>query len=197
VTDRRGNSDSFTDVVVATHADQALAMLADPEQRERQLLGAIGYTDNTAVLHTDTQLMPRRRNVWSSWNYIGERERDGERPLCVTYWMNRLQGIDPVSPLFVTLNPHREIPQERIISEFSYTHPLFDHAALSAQKELWTLQGRGGLWFCGAHFGSGFHEDGLQSGLAVAEAIGGRRRPWTVEEESGRIPAGPGLVAAE
>ena len=197
VTDWRGNRDIFTDVVIATHADRALAMLADPLGQERELLGAIGYTANTAVLHTDERLMPRRKKVWSSWNYIGEPERDGERPLCVTYWMNRLQGIDPATPLFVTLNPHRNIPEERIIAEVDYDHPLFDTAALAARKELWRLQGRGGVWFCGAHFGSGFHEDGLQSGLSVAEAICGQRRPWSVDDESGRIPSTASLAMAQ
>ncbi len=187
VIDWRGNRDTFTDVVIATHADRALAILADPLGQERELLGAIGYTANTAVLHTDERLMPRHKKVWSSWNYIGEPERDGERPLCVTYWMNRLQGIDPATPLFVTLNPHRDIPEERIIAAVDYDHPLFNLAALAAQKELWRLQGRGGVWFCGAHFGNGFHEDGLQSGLSVAEAICGQRRPWSVEHETGRI----------
>ncbi len=189
VIDWRGNRDTFTDVVIATHADRALAMLADPLGQERESLGAIGYTANTAVLHTDERLMPRHKKVWSSWNYIGEPERDGERPLCVTYWMNRLQGIDPATPLFVTLNPHRDIPEERIIAAVDYDHPLFNLTALAAQKELWRLQGRGGVWFCGAHFGSGFHEDGLQSGLSVAEAICGQRRPWSVKHESGRIPS--------
>ncbi|KWV57713.1 NADH-ubiquinone oxidoreductase subunit 6 [Rhizobium altiplani] len=197
VTDWRGNRDIFTDVVIATHADRALAMLADPDERERGLLGAIGYSDNTAVLHTDERLMPRRQRVWSSWNYIGEPERDGERPLCVTYWMNRLQGIDPAMPLFVTLNPHREIPEERIIAEVDYNHPLFDPAALVAQKELWRLQGRRGVWFCGAHFGSGFHEDGLQSGLSVAEAICDQPRPWAVEGASGRVPSTASLATAQ
>lgn len=197
VTDWRGNRDTFTEVVIATHADRALAMLADPLGHERELLGAIGYTANTAVLHTDERLMPRRKKVWSSWNYIGERGRDGERALCVTYWMNRLQGIDPATPLFVTLNPHRDIPEERIIADVDYDHPLFDPAALAAQKELWRLQGRGGVWFCGAHFGSGFHEDGLQSGLSVAEAICGQRRPWSVDNESGRIPSTASLATAQ
>lgn len=187
VTDRSGNRDIFTDVVIATHADCALAMLADPDRQERALLGTIGYTTNRAVLHTDDQLMPRRRKIWSSWNYIADPERGGDRPLCVTYWMNRLQGIDPATPLFVTLNPHREIAAERVLAEFDYDHPLFDTSTLGTQKELWRLQGRGGVWYCGAHFGSGFHEDGLQSGLSVAETISGEVRPWA--GGSGLLPS--------
>lgn len=187
VTDRAGHADRFDDAVIATHADQALAMLADADEEERRLLGAFDYTRNTAVLHSDARLMPKRRQVWASWNYIGEREQDGERPLCVTYWMNLLQNIDASHPLFVTLNPSRAVDPARVIGSFDYTHPLFDTKALDAQRRLWSLQGRRGTWFCGAHFGSGFHEDGLQSGLAVAEQLGGIRRPWSVENQSGRI----------
>jgi len=197
VTDCNGNRDTFTDVVIATHADQALGVLLEPDDRERELLSAIGYTRNRAVLHTDTSLMPRRRNAWSSWNYMGTSEDGGERQLCVTYWMNRLQGIDPATPLFVTLNPHRNIASECIIASFDYDHPLFDQRALASQKELWRLQGRGGVWFCGAHFGSGFHEDGLQSGLAVAEAISGMQRPWMVGGSSARMPSQIGLAATQ
>lgn len=113
-------------------------------------------------------------------------DNDG-RKLAVTYWMNRLQGIESKRPLFVTLNPHREIAPETVLKRMSYSHPRFDARAMQAQKELWSLQGRGNTWFCGAYFGAGFHEDGLQAGLAVAEAIGGVRRPWTVPGESGRI----------
>ena len=101
--------------------------------------------------------------------------------------MNRLQNIDPRKPVFVSLNPIADIEQSLIVRRTSYEHPMFTQATLDAQKKLWSLQGVGGLWFCGAHFGAGFHEDGLQSGLAVAEAIGGLRRPWRVAEESGRI----------
>ena len=197
VVDVHGQRQHFTDVVIATHADEALKLLGDADEQERRLLGAFAYTDNEAVLHSDTELMPKRQGVWASWNYIGETCGDGDRPLCVTYWMNRLQGIDPATPLFVTLNPRRDIPEERIIAEVDYEHPLFDPAALAAQKELWRLQGRDGVWFCGAHFGSGFHEDGLQSGLSVAEAICGQRRPWSVENESGRIPSTTSLAMAQ
>lgn len=197
VTDCRGEMDTFSDIVIATHADQALAMLGDADEQERSVLGAFRYTDNTAVLHSDERLMPLRRRAWSSWNYIGERASDGNRPLCVTYWMNRLQGIDPATPIFVTLNPHRDIAEGQLLRSFEYRHPLFNLEAISAQKRLWGLQGRNGTWFCGAYFGSGFHEDGLQSGLAVAESLGGVLRPWTVLNQSGRIHAGPTLAAAE
>lgn len=181
-----GHRRRFDRVVIAAHADQALGMLADPSEEERRLLGAFDYIVNDTVLHSDTRLMPQRRRVWSSWNYMTREDADGRR-LAVTYWMNRLQGIESDRPLFVTLNPHREIEAGAILKQMRYSHPRFDARAMQAQKELWSLQGRRSTWFCGAYFGAGFHEDGLQAGLAVAEALGGMRRPWTVPEESGRI----------
>lgn len=187
----------FDDVVIATHADQALAMRRDASDEERELLGAFKYTRNKAVLHSDEALMPKRRRVWSSWNYIGDRKGSGDDQLCVTYWMNKLQNLPERTPIFVTLNPCREIRPELVHASFDYTHPLFDNAALSAQKKIWSIQGRGGIWYCGAHFGSGFHEDGLQSGLAVAEAISDAKRPWRVAGESARIHLPTELVAAE
>lgn len=181
-----GHRRVFDRVVIATHADQALEILAEPDDEERRLLGAFGYIDNDAVLHSDSRLMPRRRRVWSSWNYMTVND-DDRRRLAVTYWMNRLQNIESERPLFVTLNPHREIAPDVTLRRLRYRHPRFDAEAMEAQNELWSLQGRRDTWFCGAYFGAGFHEDGLQAGLAVAEAIGRARRPWTVAGESGRI----------
>jgi predicted NAD/FAD-binding protein len=192
VTDSEGRSARYDQVVIAAHADQALGMLAAPTAAERRLLGAFRYSKNHAVLHTDERLMPRRKGVWSGWNYIGRRAAEGaERELCVTYWMNRLQGLQDPRQLFVTLNPVKTPAPGSIIRSEIYEHPLFDGAAIEAQERLWSLQGEGGVWFCGAYFGAGFHEDGLQAGLAVAEALGGVRRPWTVEGESARIRLGP------
>jgi len=190
ILDRAGHSRRFDQVVVATHADQAVKLLADPDPAENALLGSFKYIDNAAVLHSDARLMPRRRRVWSSWNYMTACDGD-ERKLAVTYWMNRLQGVESPRPLFVTLNPHRAMEPGAVLKEISYSHPLFDAHALRMQSELWSLQGRRRTWFCGAYFGAGFHEDGLQAGLAVAEAIGGVRRPWTVGDESGRIHVHP------
>ena len=197
VVDHQGNSEIYDHVVIATHADEAYRLLADPDPLETRLLGGWRYTNNRAVLHSDNSLMPRRRRVWSSWNFIGEQRESGGN-LCVTYWMNRLQSLGPTDPLFVTLNPVHEPAPGTILREFEYTHPYFDRAALAAQKELWSLQGRRGTWYCGSYFGYGFHEDALQSGLAVAEQLGGLRRPWRVEGESGRINLLPDLrMAAE
>ena len=181
VRDTNGATQLYDHVVLATHADQALSMLASPDAQTRSLLGAFRYHHNLAVLHTDETLMPQRRAAWSSWNYI---ETDGA--LCVTYWMNKLQGIGGRN-LFVTLNPPRPPRAGTRLHTENYEHPAFNAEAVKAQRQLWSLQGRGNIWFCGAHFGAGFHEDGLQSGLAVAEQLGDVRRPWSVKNESGRI----------
>lgn len=182
VTDEKGAADRFDEVVIATHADRALAMLKNPTDRERTLLGAFAYQPNHAVAHFDRSQMPRRRRVWASWNYLG-----GDGAASVTYWMNLLQNIRSDRDIFVTLNPLTPVRGEDVIAEFEYDHPMFDIEAGRAQKELWSLQGVGGVWFCGAYFGSGFHEDGLQAGLAVAEDLGGVRRPWAVAGEAARI----------
>jgi predicted NAD/FAD-binding protein len=195
--DRLGHGRAFDGVVVATHADQALAMLADPDEDEHRLLGAFNYSDNLAVLHSDPALMPRRRHVWASWNYVGEREGSHERQLCVTYWMNQLQNLDPAHPLFVTLNPPRPVGAGLLHQAIAYRHPLFDRKAILAQQQLWRLQGRRSTWFAGSYFGHGFHEDALQAGLHAAELAGGVRRPWTVAGESGRIALAPAMAAAE
>ena len=129
------------------------------------------------------------QSLWSSWNYLAE-DHDGEQKVCVTYWMNRLQHLDQNNPLFVTLNPPRHPEEGSVIRSFLYDHPLFDAGAMAAQKELWSIQGVDNIWYCGSYFGYGFHEDGIQSGLAVAEALGNVRRPWNVENESGRIHVG-------
>jgi uncharacterized protein len=197
VTDAGGHSDLYDDVVIAAHADEAMTMLTDATPEERKLLGSFRYTANRAVLHSDPKLMPKRRQVWSSWNYMSGLSTDRQRSLCVTYWMNRLQALDTPRPLFLTLNPHREPDEELVHGVYHYTHPRFDAEAIKAQQSLWQLQGRNRTWFCGAYFGSGFHEDGLQAGLAVAEALGGVRRPWTVENESGRIRLDAFREAAE
>jgi len=194
-----GQVERFDEVVIATHGDHALALLEDPTPEETRLLSAFRYSRNLAVLHTDPALMPRRRAAWTSWNHIGRRNAPQEG--CVTYWMNRLQSLPAKPELFVTLNPTREIAPEAMIRTDVYDHPLFDSGAIAAQQALWGLQGVKRTWFCGSYFGHGFHEDGLQSGLAVAEQLGGVRRPWSVQDESGRIhlsarAAAPAEVAA-
>jgi predicted NAD/FAD-binding protein len=186
IEDRQGERRRFDHVVIATHADQALGMLDDADSAERRLLSAFRYERNLAILHSDSRLMPRTRRAWSSWNFLGE-GKEGASRVCVTYWMNRLQSLPHSVPLFVTLNPSRQPAQGSIHRSFLYDHPMFDRAAIRAQRLLWNLQGVRRTWFCGAHFGHGFHEDGLQSGLAVAEQLGGLQRPWQVENMNGRI----------
>lgn len=192
VRDQSGDSARFDQVVVACHADTALQLISTPTAREQALLGAFRYTSNETYLHSDTSFMPRRKAAWAAWNYAGQRGEQAE--ICVTYWMNRLQHLPTQQNWFVTLNPPRE--PSGIVLRQTYEHPMFDLAALRAQKNLWALQGADRLWFCGAHFGAGFHEDGLQAGLAVAEALGGARRPWNVADESGRIHLPPARLAA-
>ena len=189
ITDRQGNAEEFDAVVVATHADQALKLLGDASYHERKLLGDIGYQRNIAILHTDETLMPKRRKCWASWNYI--QSGDEEEVVCVTYWLNKLQHLDTDKNVFVTLNPTEPPRDGTIIRSFLYDHPVYDEAAVAAQNQLWRLQGQNRTWFCGAHFGYGFHEDGLQAGLAVAEALGDVRRPWACDNESDRINMGP------
>jgi uncharacterized protein len=186
VTDAEGRSEHYDHVILATHANQALTILDDAEHRERALLGAFRYSRNLAVLHTDEDLMPRRRAVWSAWNYVGGRSAEDDR-VCVTYWMNRLQRLPTGRQLFVTLNPPRPPRPGTILHSQIYDHPIFDAMTTKARDGLWSLQGRRNTWFCGAYFGAGFHEDGLQAGLLVAEALGGLRRPWIVPDESARV----------
>ncbi|MGN6148569.1 MAG: NAD(P)/FAD-dependent oxidoreductase [Rhizomicrobium sp.] len=189
-----GGSARYDGVIIASHADQALAMLRDASMEERALLSSIRYRPNKAVLHCDPRLMPKRRMAWASWNYLGHIDDKPNDDLCVTYWMNKLQNIARRVPLFVTLNP-REMPREEMTyGVYDYHHPVFDAGAMEAQQRLWHLQGVHNTWFCGSYFGSGFHEDALQAGLAAAEDATGARRPWRVAKESGRIARMPQLA---
>ncbi len=179
----------FDHVVIGAHADDALGLLTDRSEREATVLGAFSYGRNETVLHSDQRLMPRRGRVWASWNYLAQSGRNGApgRKPCVTYWMNRLQGIASARPLFVTLSPLVAPQDDKVIWHGVYRHPLFDAGTLAAQKQLWSLQGQSNTWFCGSYFGSGFHEDAIQAGLAVGETLGGMERPWTVAGHSDRI----------
>jgi uncharacterized protein len=178
VHDNRGRSDSFDHIVIAAHSDQALAMLSDADADERAVLGAMGYAPNTVYLHRDVRLMPRRRRAWASWNFLRWQRQDTmANDVAVTYWMNKLQGIDEERPLFVSLNPPFAPAPELTFSKYMCEHPQYTAAAFAAQKHLSDIQGRRHTWFCGAWTGYGFHEDGLRSGLAVAEALGAYS-PW-------------------
>jgi uncharacterized protein len=163
----------FDEVVLATHSDISLRLLADATAAETAALSAIRYQPNHAVLHADATMMPKRRKVWSSWSYVESTQGPGAR-IDLTYWMNSLQGIPQTDPMFITLNSARPIRQELIYDEVTFAHPVFDHAALRAQRDLAAMNGQTGVWFCGAWMQNGFHEDGIASALAVAEAMGGR-----------------------
>ena len=181
VRDTHGGVDRYDHVVFATHADTTLAALGTgATHQERALLGAFRFQRNVAVLHHDHSLMPRGRAVWSAWNYLTAADSGQARPgaaVSVTYWMNRLQSLPTRTPVFVSLNPLKEPRRE--VARFSYSHPLFDRKAIDAQGLLGDIQGRRRTWFAGAWTGSGFHEDGLRSGLEVAAALGSPA-PWGV-----------------
>ncbi len=178
VTDIGGSTERFDHVVLACHGDQAARLLIDQSPGEAEILGSFRYQSNRALLHRDPRLMPRRRRVWSSWNYLARTGADS-RPASVTYWMNRLQGLDGVRDLFVSLNPMDDPAAELVEREFWYDHPVFDHRAIAAQHKLPAIQGNGGVWFCGSYCGWGFHEDAFSAGLAVAKALGAEP-PWPV-----------------
>jgi len=176
IKDSQGGFESYDQVVMACHGDETLALLKDSDGDERAVLGAFRYQKNRAVLHRDSSLMPRRRRCWASWVY----SLDGDffhPQITVTYWMNLLQDIDHNYPLFVSLNPKRDIPQSLIFDVAEFDHPMFDQAAIAAQGRIAALQGRRGTWYAGAHLGHGFHEDGLASAVWVARSLGAAI-PW-------------------
>jgi hypothetical protein len=178
VRDSQGNRESYDHVVIASHSDQALGMLSDADDHERAILGAIGYSPNTVYLHRDARLMPKRKHAWASWNFLRwQREDQMANDVAVTYWMNNLQGIDANKPLFVSLNPPFAPRDELTFGKYIFEHPRYNRAAFAAQKRLGDIQGKRHTWFCGAWTGYGFHEDGIRSGLAVAEALGAYA-PW-------------------
>jgi predicted NAD/FAD-binding protein len=169
-------TEHFDAVVMACHSDQALALLADPGEHERSVLGAIRYHPNRAVLHTDTRVLPTRRRAWAAWNYehAGDAAREGSA-VCLHYLLDRLQPLPFGRPVIVSLNPVAEPDPALVHGDFAYSHPVYDRDAVAAQARLGALQGERDTWYCGAWTGYGFHEDGLRSGLAVAAALATRR----------------------
>ena len=169
-TDR--GSERFDHVVLAAHSDQSLAMLRQPSKAEAEVLGAIRYQPNLAVLHTDTSVLPSRPAAWAAWNY--ERAADDQKEssrVCLHYLLNKLQPMPFDQPIVESLNAVRPIARDQILAEFEYSHPVFDLAAIEAQRRVPELQGEHHTWYCGAWTGYGFHEDGLKSGLAAADAL--------------------------
>jgi uncharacterized protein len=172
VTPQNGDAERFDCAVLAAHADQSLALLSDATPTEREVLSALPYQRNNAVLHTDSSLLPRRRRAWASWNYHIPGE-DG-RPVVLTYNLNRLQGHQSADPICVTLNATQSFDEQRIIQRIVYHHPTYSRAAVAAQKRYAEINGRNRTYFCGAYWGYGFHEDGVKSALAVGECFGRR-----------------------
>ncbi len=162
-----GRSEHFDEVVLATHSDQALALLGDASALETATLGAIRYHPNRAVLHTDPSVLPANKLAWAAWNY----ERGNTSQVCLHYLINKLQPVPFAQPVLVTLNPMREIPRAHVLGEYDYAHPVFDLAAMAAQARMPQLQGQQHTYFCGAWMGYGFHEDGLKAGLGVARSL--------------------------
>jgi len=162
--------EEFDHVIFATHSDQALALLADATEAEAAALGAVRYQPNTAVLHADPAMMPRRRKCWASWVYVGD-SRPGDTPIGLTYWMNSLQPIPMDDPLFVSLNPTRPIRDELVHDTVTFAHPQYDSAALAGQAAVRGFNGARNTWFCGAWMRNGFHEDGFATALDVTRAL--------------------------
>ncbi|MDO6723229.1 FAD-dependent oxidoreductase [Celeribacter halophilus] len=165
-----GTHAPFDQVIFACHSDQALRLLKQPTPQERAALSAIRFQDNEMILHCDTSQMPKRRAVWSSWNYKADTTRP-EPAIGVTYWMNRLQNIPDNDPLFVSLNPSVEVPEHLIYDQKVFRHPVFDAAALTAQKQLREIQGENNTWFAGAYTRHGFHEDGFASAARIVRQM--------------------------
>ena len=176
VSSRGGEPERFDAIVIATHSDQALALLADPSERERELLGAIPYQQNEVVLHTDRSLLPRRRRAWASWNFHLDAAAQGR--CTVTYHMNRLQSLRADREFCVTLNRTEAIDPEQIICKTRYAHPLYTSAGVAAQARHREISARNRTHYCGAYWGWGFHEDGLRSARRVvaSSACDGRNR---------------------
>ena len=170
VTVRGESPQRFDQVVIATHSDQALGMLADPSQEEQEILGAIAYQPNEVVLHTDASLLPRNRRAWAAWNY--RIAGDARQGATVTYDMSRLQGIESPEPFCVTLNDSARIDSTRILGQYRYNHPVFDQAAIAAQERHGEISGQRRTHYCGAYWGYGFHEDGVNSALRVGRGLG-------------------------
>ena len=175
----------FDQVVLACHADEALALLANPLPMEREILSRFDYQPNRALLHTDQRLMPRSRRVWSSWNYLASQSEDQIAGVSVSYWMNRLQGLQSERNYFVSLNPLHEPRAEHLIAEMTYHHPVFDTDALNAQRRLPEIQGRDRVWYTGSYFGYGFHEDALRASVELAGHFD-VRAPWVLHENERR-----------
>jgi hypothetical protein len=164
----------FDAVVLATHAPQALGLLQDPEEMEREVLGAMHTQDNEAVLHTDASAMPNSKRAWAAWNFESSPPAPGQlhpSRVCLHYWINRLQPLPFNDPVIVSMNPVRDIDASKVLGRFHYAHPIFDARAVRAQAQIPFIQGRNRTWFAGAWMGHGFHEDGYSAGVRAAKSL--------------------------
>jgi predicted NAD/FAD-binding protein len=169
-----GSQETFDRVIIATHGDQALAMLQDPIAEEKRLLSNFKYQYNKAVLHADTSIMPKKKLAWSSWNYRIQMQKGKLMPSTI-YWMNRLQQVSDKKDYFVSINPHDGLDERKIIKELDYEHPLFDVPAINAQAELHKLNKTGPVYFCGSYFKYGFHEDAFASAVQLCSQLLGKQ----------------------
>jgi predicted NAD/FAD-binding protein len=154
----------YDHVVLASHADQSLKMLDKPTEEEQRILSKFKYVSNEAILHSDENLMPKKKLAWSSWNSISNGNKT-----CVTYWLNNLQNLKSDKNFFLTLNPIKEINKKNIVKNINFTHPYFNSETLKYQKSLFSLQGKKRTWYCGSYFSYGFHEDGIKSAINLIE----------------------------
>jgi uncharacterized protein len=177
-----GREERYDAIVLACHSDESRAILQDADADEAEVLASVEYRPNAVYLHRDPALMPRRREAWAAWNFLRDSD-DSRGDVCVSYSMNHLQGIDAACPLFVTLNPPRPPRPELVFGTYSYAHPQFTQRAFAGQKLLSRINGRNRVWLAGAWTGYGFHEDGLRSGLSVAEGLGAPA-PWSELREA-------------
>ena len=187
-----GGDETFDQVVFACHSDQALALLADADAAEVAILSSVRYQPNRAILHTDSTVLPQNKKAWSAWNYqstgSASSAADGQPEVCVHYLINRLQPLPFTTPVIVTLNPVTPINPACILGDYDYAHPVFDAAAIAAQQQLAGIQGQRQTWFAGAWTGYGFHEDGLKSGLAVAQALKTNKAPQSSMQHRTVLP---------
>lgn len=174
VTTEDKKTQQFDHVIFANHPDQILKILAEPTSSEKHILQKIKYSKNTAILHKDCNQMPKKRKAWASWVYLASKK---SQKVALTYWMNNLQNISAKYPLFVTLNPFTEISKNHIFGTYQYEHPIFNQEAITAQNKLKQIQGERNIWFCGAWTKYGFHEDGLNSAMEIADKFK-VKAPW-------------------
>lgn len=177
VHDVKGGAKHYDQVIFACHSDQALRLIESPTKQEQALLDNVRYQPNDIIVHSDASFMPKRKGAWASWVYLSEDKTDESSSVCLSYWMNRLQNLPTETPIIVTLNSSREPDAALVHDRHHFEHPVFDEAAIRAQGDLPGIQGKDCLWFCGAWQRFGFHEDGLQSAVKVAEQLGAQI-PW-------------------